>query len=533
MKTDAGKYPKKTVVEWLNDVDYTDDLFYVPDEFSIEFINFIKLVNGEEGEENVSPVMHMKMLDNVHGKDQKVINLCFRGASKTSLMAEYLFLYLGVHGHLPGFGKLNLALYVSDSIENGVKNLRKNLEHRWENSEFLQAYIPTIKFTDIRWEFINIDGNKFVVKGYGARTGIRGGKEMGQRPQLAILDDLISDEDARSETVISSVEDTVNKAINFALHPTKSKTIWSGTAFNARDPLYKAVESGAWKVNVYPVCNEFPCTKEEFKGAWSDRFPYEYVKAQYDFALMQGKIADFNQELMLRIMSEEDRLIGEEDILWYNRSKLLSNKSKFNFYITTDFATSERQSADYSVIMVWALNSKGHWFLVDGICKRQTMDKNIEDLFRLAQIFHPQGVGIEVSGQQGGFIPWIQGQMLERNSYFNISKDTTGPSLGIRPSTNKMVRFNIVVPWFKMHLMFFPTELKETPLIQETMNELRLVAPAGFKSKNDDCLDGISMLGSLTVWRPSEEVSMSKNKDNMWEIEEEDESVSGLNSYIV
>jgi phage terminase large subunit-like protein len=257
------------------------------------------------------------------------------------------------------------------------------------------------------------------------------------------------------------------------------------------------------------------------------------VKKQYDFSLKQGKIADFNQELMLRIMSEEDRLITAGDILWYSRSTLLANKSKFNYYITTDFATSDKQSADYSVIMVWAVNSKGFWFLVDGICKRQTMDKNVDDLFRLAQLYNPQSVGIEISGQQGGFIPWIQGQMMDRNCYFTLASSNNGNSPVIKPITNKMVRFNIVVPWFKTHQMFFPTELKETPFLLEIMNELELVSAAGFKSKNDDCLDGISMLSSLTVWRPSEVAEMIKRKDDMWDMEDNNNNECSINSYVV
>ncbi|TGW14451.1 hypothetical protein EIL50_05480, partial [bacterium NHP-B] len=81
-----------------------------------------------------------KMLDNVAGMRSKTINLCHRGMAKTTLLGEYLFLYIAVYGELPGFGKVPLALYVSDSIENGVKNMRKNLEYRWENSDFLQKY---------------------------------------------------------------------------------------------------------------------------------------------------------------------------------------------------------------------------------------------------------------------------------------------------------------------------------------------------------------------------------------------------------
>ena len=91
----------------------------------------IKLVNGDEGEENSSPVMHYHMLDQVAYGGPNICNMCARGTAKTTLLGEYLFLYLAVYGKLPGFGKINLALYVSDSIENGVKNMRKNLEFRW------------------------------------------------------------------------------------------------------------------------------------------------------------------------------------------------------------------------------------------------------------------------------------------------------------------------------------------------------------------------------------------------------------------
>jgi len=526
-------YDKKTVVEWLNEVNYSSDLGYIPNEFALEFINFIKLVNGEEGEEHKTPVVHFRMLDNVAGPDQKVVNMCSRGLAKTTLMGEYLFLYIAVYGEIPGFGSINLALYVSDSIENGVKNMRKNLEFRWENSDFLQTYIPAIRFTDIRWEFTNIDGKKFIVKGYGAKTGVRGAKELGVRPQLAVLDDLISDEDARSDTVIKSVEDTVNKAVNFALHPTRSKTIWSGTPFNARDPLYKAVESGAWKVSVYPICDEFPVAEEKFAGAWADRFAYSYVKSQYDFAMAQGKVSDFNQELMLRIMSDEDRLIEDHDINWYGRAKLMRNKGAFNFYITTDFATSEKQAADYSVISVWALNNKGFWFWVDGVCKQQTMDKNIDDLFRLAHTYDPQQVGIEVSGQQGGFIPWIQEQMMDRNIYFNLASEGNENKPGIRPNTNKMVRFNIVVPWFKQSRMYFPREMKETPAMKECLSELTLVSQDGFKSKHDDFSDTISMLASLKVWKPTSALRMERTKNDMWDFEEDDLDDNRLSSYVV
>tara|TARA_B100000929_G_scaffold108179_1_gene85710 strand:+ start:12336 stop:13964 length:1629 start_codon:yes stop_codon:yes gene_type:complete len=525
----------KTVEEWLNGVSYQDDTDYVPGEFALLFINFIKMVNGGEGEENKTPVLHYRMLDQVAGKETNIANMVHRGAAKTTVLGEYLFLYIATYGGIPDFGRIPLAIYVSDSIDNGVKNMRKNLEFRWEESEFLQKYVPYTKFTDIRWEFRNIDGQKFIVKGYGAKTGVRGAKEMGKRPYLAVLDDLISDEDARSPTVIASIEDTVYKAIDYALHPTHYKIIWSGTPFNAKDPLYKAVESGAWKVNVYPVCEKFPCSKEEFRGSWPDRFTYEYVKKKYDKALKAGKIDTFNQELMLRIMSDEDRMIEDCDIRWYRRKDLIANRSSFNFYITTDFATSENTASDYSVIVVWAINSQGDWFLVDGMCKRQLMDKNIDALFKLVQKYRPMSVGIEITGQQKGFVSWIQSEMMRRNVWFTMASSNNSKEPGIRPNTNKMERFNVVVPWIKSGRVKFPKEMEQTDLMVEILDELKLATPKGFKSKHDDAIDNISMLPLLGAWKPSESAGdWSKQEDDMWAIDtDDDSSVSSLDSYIV
>lgn len=532
---EVGEEATRTVEDWVNGVDYSDDPNYIPSDFSLEFINFIKLVNGAEGEENLSPVIHYKMLDTLTDNGARVANLCHRGVAKTTLMGEYLFLYLGVYGKIPGFGRIDLALYVSDSIENGVKNMRKNLEFRYENSDFLQEYMPVagVKFTDIRWEFKNIDGKRFIVKGYGAKTGVRGAKELGTRPQLAVLDDLISDEDARSATIISAVEDTVYKAVDYALHPKKNLVIWSGTPFNAKDPLYKAVESGAWAVNVFPVCERYPCTREDFRGSWEDRFSFDYVKTQYDKAYKLGKIDTFNQELMLRIMSEEDRLIKDNDIKWFKRQTVVDAMPRFNFYITTDFATSAKQSADFSVISVWAYNNNGDWFWVDGICRRQGMDCNIDDLFRLAQQWKPLGVGVEVSGQQGGFVPWIQDQMLIRNIYFTLVSDSNDQNPGIRPTTDKITRFQIVVPWFKLGKMFFPLELKDSEPMVECINELSLVSPSGFRSKQDDFADTISMLQFMKAWRPSEMGEVKKDKDGMWGLEPDAENDDILSSYVV
>ena len=529
---------KKDLDEWLNEVDYSSltDGSYVPSAFALIFLNFIKLVNGVEGESNKTPPVHLKMLDKVVGDSDYIVNLCFRGAAKTTLFFEYFILFLAFYGYLPNFGEIDYLIYVSDSMENGVKSARKNVEFRYENSEFLKEWVPYAHFTDNFIEFKNKDGKKLACKMFGAKTGIRGTKLFGKRPVMAILDDLISDDDANSRVQMQAIKDTVYKGVDYALDPKRRKVIFNGTPFAKDDIMIEAVESGAWDVNVWPVCEQFPCSREEFRGAWEDRFDYDFVMKAYQRAVLNGKVAAFMQEMMLRISSDEERLIQDGDIREYSRKALLEYKSAYNFYITTDFATSENQSADFSVISVWAYNAQGDWFWVDGVCERQTMDKSINDLFRLVQEYRPQSVGIEVTGQQGAFIKWLQGEMMNRNVWFNFASSEKSGAPGIRPVVNKLTRFNLVVPLFKAGKMYFPAEMKASKIMGHFYSQMKLATHNGLKGK-DDCIDTISMLMYLNAWKPSADQvknpSMGHNGGPTWDDDEIEEDVITINSYVV
>ena len=525
---------KKSLDEWLDSVSYEhlNSSSYKPTEFALTFMNFIKLVNGGEGESHKTPPVHLAMLDKAVSGKSRVANLCFRGAAKTTLFGEYFFPFLGVFGYLPNFGRVPAAIYVSDSMDNGVKSLRKNMEFRYDNSEFLQEWLPKASFTDNYIEFRNREGMPFGLKMFGAKTGLRGTKIFGKRPPLCVLDDLISDDDSKSKAAMSAIKDTVYKGVDYALDPTRRKIIFNGTPFNADDILIEAVESGAWDVNVWPVCERFPVPKEEFRGAWEDRFTYEFVSQQYEDAVLTGKVAAFMQELMLRITSEEERLVQDAEIRWYKRQALIQAKESFNFYITTDFATSAKQTADYSVISVWAYNANGDWFWVDGVCERMTMDKSIDHLFRLAQEYRPQQVGIEVTGQQGAFIQWLQNEMMTRNIWFNFASSEKSGAPGIRPTVDKLTRFNLVVPWFKAGKMYWPEEMKATNIMGTFMNQIRLVTQSGIKGK-DDCIDTISMLGYLKPWKPSDSMPTTPEEIDIWDDMTKDINAGAMSSYIV
>lgn len=429
----------------------------------------------------------------------------------TTALHEYMFLYLATYGGIKGIGEINVAMYISDTMENGVKSMRNNLEFRWSNSEFLQKYVPVARFTDVRWQFENADGKRITIRGFGATTGVRGFKEYGERPTWCSLDDLMSDKNSESPTIIRDIKNIVYKAARQAMHPKKRIVVWTGTPFNKSDPFYEAASGKAWNVRVYPICEKFPCSKEEFRGAWEDRFPYSFVKNEYYSLLESGEISSFNQELMLRITSEESRLVMDSDLVWYNRDLVVKNRSKFNFYITTDFATSDGKKSDYSVCGVWAYTNNGEWLLVDGFCKRQLMDKNIDQLFRYVAIYRPLSVGIEINGQQKGFIQWLKGEMINRNIFFNFARQ--GSVEGIRRTGKKIASFKLFVPQIKAKKVWLPEEMKTDPLVVEILEEMAFVTDEGFQSKHDDASDMMSMLTEMDPYKPGEAVEVSYVED--------------------
>ncbi len=125
--------------------------------------------------------------------------------------------------------------------------------------------------------------------------------------------------------------------------------------------------------------------------------------------------------------------------------------------------------------------------------------------------------------------------MLTRNIYFTLACEENSKEVGLRPNTNKMVRFNTVVPLFKARKVFLPIEKKTEGPVAELLNELSLASMGGFKSKNDDGIDTVSMLSSLRPWKPSEEAPMveSSAEKGMWDLDVHEDTNDRMASYIV
>jgi len=365
---------------------------------------------------------------------------------------------------------------------------------------------------------VDNEEHQFIVEDYVRthNTNIRGVRYKGVRPDIVVMDDVTTNESLTSETIQNTINDNFYKAVIPALHPTRYRIFVIGTPISERDILHQLANNPSWTVHRFPICEKFPCTEEEFKGNWTDRFPYEAVKSKYDMYKASGKAQDFAQEYMLELLDLSDLLVDENDIKWFDPEVVIKQRRAYNFYISTDFATSTKKSADFSTIGVWAINNNNDWMLVDGQCRRQTMQQNIDDLFRYVQKWKPLSVGIESSGQQGGFISILEEMMVTRNTWFSFAKKPGSKDPGIRPVNDKVHRFVTgVQPKFKQGKVWLPrpeyTE-KKSPKLNELVEELtgelsKFTMAGGVKSlKHDDALDLLNQLSEMETYAPSNDV---------------------------
>lgn len=164
------------------------------------------------------------------------------------------------------------------------------------------------------------------------------------------------------------------------------------------------------------------------------------------------------------------------------------------------------------------MSSNSDWLLVDGQCLRQTMQENIDDVFKYVTKWKPLSVGIENSGQQGGFISIMQEMMMKRNVWFTFAKKVNSSELGIRPLTDKTHRFVTgVQPKFKQNKIWLPkpellthSNTRLLALVEEMQNELsKYTLAGGTKSLiHDDAIDLLNQLSEMDTYLPADSEEM-------------------------
>ena len=543
------------VDEALDSIDLTFN-GYTPSKDALNFFNVIRLVLGEDPEVD-NGLMHYFLVDLVFGNvgrenfpyseeinsrirlnPRKIAIIASRFSAKSTIITAFMPIYIAVTGKMPNFGDVMFWVSFGDSQQAGAKVQANTVRDICEDSKFCKEYFEKMRFTDEECEFLRKgDGptkkRSFMFKVKGAAGGsVRGIRYKTERPQIFSFDDIIKNEaDANSPIIMGKLRSMIYSDAENATGK-KGKIIIVNTPFNKKDPVYAALESGVWTPVCIPICEKISLgmTKEEYRGSWESMKSFEDIMEKYEDAYYGDTLREFNQELMLRISSEEDKLVKEDQIQWYSREVLKNNLGSYNVYATTDYTASNNLKGDFSCTMIWAVNARNDWFLLDLSVKKATIAEQYEPLFRFVREWGSRygrhvTVGVEIDGQQQLNLHSLKKMMLEYNVYFGFARQIGSPfgkeGISRRQATGaKHEQFMRVHPLFQQHKIYFPEELKESADMKEVLNELAYITYEGIGSKHDDALDCISMIASMDVIAPSEDVEIvsyrEESKDYIW-----------------
>jgi len=540
---------------------------YVISEQALEFFNLMRLVYGQDFLV-ATPVWHYFAIDVIFGnvtKDQfpyskevrdtievdphRVAVVASRGGAKSTLLTAFLPLYLAIKGGMPNGKKINFVTSVSSSAQGGARVISKTLGSMVNESKFCQNYFEEIRTTETEVELIRKGkGSKaartFLMRNVGWSGGIRGIRDAyGRRPQAFLLDDIIpSSAAAYSETIMGQLKTIVYSDILNALEAGTSNYVISvATPFTESDVVWSMLVGGVYTPLLFPICEKIDNNSKprDIKSMWPDMHTPESIVKQYQSALQSGELQSFQTERMLQISSEEERLIPQYMLSWYdNRNLIRKNIKNFTIIITTDLTAGNTKKGDFSGIAVWAINAVGDKYLIDLFLEQCTIQEQYEALFKLIQRWSGTGasleVGIEIDGQQQLNINRLDAMMIEKNIWFRYAKQKGKPQtqIGIRSKGNgdKMSRLRNLLPDFELNKIKFPRELEDSPQMKEALDEIKKVSKSGIGSLHDDFLDCLSQLALVEYLAPPGEenpqpIDKVDNKESpMWEgFQDEDE----------
>lgn len=528
---------------------------YTPSAKAFEFFNYIRVFMGQDFEVD-SPMFHYFLVDMLLGEikreqfpyDEDLKNsitvdpsaiaiLAARGVAKSSVTTLFYPIYASILGSTPVTGPLSHILILSDSQQGGSTSQARIMASTFEKSAFAKEWFETMRFTDMEVELVRknqpgqnlpIEKRHMLIKFKGASTGgIRSGSRnpvTGDRYALIAADDIIKNEDeAYSEPLMEKVKTALESDAENAMRSRNTQMIVINTPFHKNDPLYKIVEGGAYTPLVIPICKEISLDmkKDEFIGVWEENHSYENVMKRWRKAVANNNTRAFNQELMLRVSNEEDRMITDDMVQWYDRNMLMKLIDGYNLYITTDFTTTSAAKSDFSGIALWAVNSNDDWFMLDLSLKRLELIEQYEALFRMIQIYSKGGkhieVGVEIDGQQKAHIFALKEMMQKKNVYFSFAKQKGAPVgregiLSKVGGNSKLERFRYILPLFQNKKFYFPEQLRDNQDMREGLKQLKGATQVGFTNKDDFC-DVCSQLGMIEYVRPMYSEDVDKPND--------------------
>ena len=379
-------------------------------------------------------------------------------------------------------GQIKAALQDNEDIIN-LFHLKKNEKKQVEFEKDTESDI-IVQFKD---------GHKFRVIAKGSEQKMRGLLWDGKRPDIMIFDDMESDEQVMNK----ERRQKFRKWMYGAAMPALSETgiiRYVGTIlhqdsalenlmpkdrgpFTVHEPLktYQTKYAGLWR------SVKFRAHNEDFSEIlWPDRWNKEALSEIKEDYNQRGLSEQYAQEYLNVALDESTAYFKRTDFVGMTAD---DRKKVVNYYISGDFAISEKERADWTVFTVGGVDENGILHVKNVVRARMDGMEIVETMMSLQKVYNPIGFGIEDTQITKSIGPYLNKAMIEQNTYLNIvkmlphktDKITRAQSIRARMRAGG-VKFDKVGDWYQA----FEDECMAFP-----------------RSRHDDQVDSLAYLGLL------------------------------------
>lgn len=428
------------------------------------------------------------------------------------------------------FRNRRFVLLVSDTEAQAAMFLGQIIQELQENQDIIELFdikqTPEgiVKFekdsaTDIIVSFN--DGTKFRIIAKGSEQKLRGMLWDGARPDLIVCDDIENDEvvmnkerrekfkrwvygallPCRSQNGIFRIVGTILHMDSFleGLMPKESDK----NTVHEELKTYSLRKATQWKSVKYKAHNQ-----DFSQILWSERRTGEEFKLIRQDYIDRGLADVYSQEYLNIPTDESNTFFKRNDFLPLREE---DKKKKLNYYIAGDFAISEKERADYTVLVIGGMDEDGILHIKNVIRDRMDGLQIVDTMLALQRVYNPMAFGIEDTQITKSLGPFLNRAMIEQNVFINVlplkphraDKQTRARSIQARMRAGA-VKFDKQSEWYQTledELMRFP------------------------RDKHDDQVDAIAYLG-LMIDKIIEAPTKEEMEDDEYEHEKQE---GGLN----
>lgn len=341
------------------------------------------------------------------------------------------------------FQDRKFVLLVSDTYDQAVMFLA-DIRSELEDNDLLIDLFGEMKFEKDAENDIIVrmaDGNKFRIVAKGSEQKVRGLKWDGKRPDLIVGDDLENDEivmnperrlkfkewftgallpcrskygivrlvgtilhmDSLLENLMPKYSDkkyTVETPLK--VYSTRARSAWLAVKYRAHSKDYSQI--------LWPESKDAAWFKEERQRYADLGIPEKYTQEYLNEPIDETKA--FFRKADLIPMSEEDY----EDVDF--------KKGTAKFYMAVDFAISEKERADYTVMVVGAVDAYNILHIVDVVRGRMDAKEIIDNIMALNTRYQPDIVTVESGAIEKAIGPFLKAEMFDSGNFINLNPMT-------------------------------------------------------------------------------------------------------------